>query len=239
MRRLWILLLVLACCNSGLLAQRIEIAPYPDAVSISLNGAGQMYLSNADAQTLMEYFNQEFTPDKIIPVKDDYFSGYRLCFNSPNGIPDAGSNQWIEVLTIDEQAALAWFRKSSPEFLALPFEGLKDCVGEHGHRLSDYNKVVDKYRSISGRMYQQTIAPDGTQTDELTASVQMTALKIKNAAESLYVALDYRGPGLSATPGMQKQNSDPWEEWIRCFEEIQTKGYISLIEFNEPEVTPF
>ncbi len=239
MKKFLLFLIVLACCNSGLLAQRIEIAPYPDAVPISLDGLGQMYLSNTDAKTLMEHFSAEFAPYKIIPVKDKYFSGYRLCFNTESCNTEAESRDWIQVLTIDEDAALAWFQKNTPEILTLPFEGLKKCVGENGHKMSDYNKLVENYRKISTKMYQQTIAPNGIQTNELTASVMMTEFRLKNSPENLYASLNSGGIGQSPTVNQPKQSVNPWEEWIKCFDEIQLKGYTTLIEFNEPAITPF
>lgn len=239
MKNLWLLLLALVCYNTFIFAQRIEISPFPDAVPITLYGEGKMYLSNTDAETLKEYFATQFAPEKIVPVQDGYFSGFRLCFNMQSCRPGSGLADWIQVLTIDEEAAFAWFHEKNPELLSLPFVGLKKCVDEKTHKTSDYNKVVRKYRHLSTRMYPQTIAPDGMQTDELTATVQMTALKIKIAAEPIYVSLDPGGAGASFVPDLHNQNIDPWEEWIKCFEEIQSKGYISLIEFNEPTITPF
>ncbi|MDY0342724.1 MAG: hypothetical protein RBR28_04070 [Lentimicrobium sp.] len=239
MKKLFLFLMVLACCNTALIAQRIEIIPYPDAVSIALDGEGEMYLSNADAATLKEYFAAKFDPDKIIPIQDGYFSGYRLCFNTQSCQPGSGLADWIQVLTIDEEAAFAWFHENTPELLSLPFEGLKRCVDEKTHNMSDYNRVVRKYRHLSTKMYPQTIAPDGMQTDELTASVQMTALKIKIAAEPIFVSLNSGGAGVSTSPGLHNQNFDPWEEWIKCFDELQGKSYVTLIEFNEPTITPF
>lgn len=239
MKKLWLFLMVLACCNSGLLAQRIEIAPYPDAVPISIDGLGQMYLSNTDANTLMEHFSAEFAPFKIIPVKDKYFSGYRLCFSKESCNVEAESTDWIQVLTIDEEAALAWFQKNSPEILTLPFEGLKKCVGQNGHKMSDYKRLVENYRKISTKMYQQTIAPNGIETDELTASVMMTEFTLKNSPENLLVSLNSGGIGESATGNQHTHFVDPWEAWVNCFDEIQLKGYTTLIEFNEPAITPF
>ncbi|MDY0103254.1 MAG: hypothetical protein RBS07_09955 [Lentimicrobium sp.] len=239
MKKFWLFLLVLAYCNSGLMAQRIEIAPYPDAVPISISGLGQMYLSNTDAKTLMEYFSAEFAPYKIIPVNDKYFSGYRLCFSSGSCNIEAESNDWIQILTIDEEAALAWFQKNTPEVLALPFEGIKKCVGENGHKMSDYKQLVENYRNISTKMYQQTIAPNGIQTDELTASVMMTELMIKNCPENLYASLSSGGTGQSSITNQHSHAIDPWNIWINCFDEIQLKGYTTLIEFNEPAITPF
>jgi hypothetical protein len=239
MKKLWLFLMVLACCNSGLLAQRIEIAPYPDAVPLSIDGLGQMYLSNTDAKTLMEHFSAEFAPFKIIPVQDKYFSGYRLCFSTVGCNVESESTDWIQVLTIDEAAALAWFQKNTPEILALPFEGLKKCLGENGHKMSDYKKLVENYRGISTKLYQQTIAPNGIQTDELTASVMMTELNLKNSPENLYASLTSGGTGESTAGNQHKQSFDPWIEWVRCFDEIQLKGYTTLIEFNEPAITPF
>lgn len=239
MNKLLLFLIVLAWCNSGLLAQRIEITPYPDAVSISIDGLSQMYLSNTDAKILMEHFSAEFAPFKIIPVKDKYFSGYRLCFSTANCEPEAESTDWVQVLTIDEEAALVWFQNNTPEILALPFEGLKKCVGENGHKMSDYNNLVENYRKVSTKMYQQTIAPNGIQTNELTASVMMTEFMLKNNPENLYASINSSGTGQSSKSDQLNNAMDPWEEWIKCFDEIQLKGYTSLIEFNEPAITPF
>lgn len=239
MKKLWFLLIVLLACASYADAQRIEIVPYPDAVPISIDGLGQMYLSNADALTLKDHFMAEFSPDKIIPVKDKYFSGYRLCFNSGSCEPEFGSSDWIQVLTIDEETALAWFAKNTPEILDLPFEGLKKCVGQNGHTMADFNKVVAEYRSISGKIYPQTIAPSGMQTDELTASVQRTELRLKNNPGSQYVSLNSGGMSSSEPDPLQKQTIDPWVEWIKCLNEIKARSYITLIEFNEPAITPF
>lgn len=239
MKSRWFLLMVLAICASYARAQRIEIVPYPDAVPISIDGLGQMYLSNTDAMILKEHFIGEFSPDKIIPVKDNYFSGYRLCFNSGNCQPEAGSSDWIQILTIDEEAALAWFTKNTPEVLALPFEGLKKCIGQNGHTTADFNNIVKEYRSISSKMYPQTTAPDGLQTDELTASVQRTDLRLKNSSAGLYVSLNSGGLSSSEMEHPQKQTIDPWAEWIKCLEGIKAKGFITLIEFNEPAITPF
>ena len=239
MKKPWFLLIVLLACALFADAQRIEIVPYPDAVPISIDGLGQMYLSNADALTLKEHFIAEFAPDKIIPVKDNYFSGYRLCFNSGSCQFEAESSDWIQILTIDEEAALAWFHQNTPEVLALPFEGLKKCIGHNGHTKADYNKMVEEYRNISSKIYPQTIAPDGLQTDELTASVQRTELRLKNSLDNLYVSLNPGGLNSSETKHPQKQSIDPWAEWIKCLEVIKTKGFITLIEFNEPAITPF
>lgn len=239
MKKPWFLLIVLLACASFAGAQRIEIAPYPDAVPISIDGLGQMYLSNTDALTLKEHFTAEFAPDKIIPIVDNYFSGYRLCFNSGSCQSEGESGDWIQILTIDEEAALAWFGENTPEVLALPFEGLKKCIGPNGHTTADYNKMVEKYRSISSKMYPQTIAPNGMQTDELTATVQRTELRLKKNSEHMYVSLNSGGLSSSESDHPQNQTIDLWTEWIKCFDEIQAKGYISLIEFNEPAITPF
>lgn len=239
MKKHFLLLVALICSISTVYPQRIEINPYPDAVSISLDGEGEMYLSNADAATLMEYFAAKFDPDTIISIQDGYFSGYRLCFNTQSCQPGSGLADWIQVLTIDEETAFAWFHENTPELLSLPFEGLKKCVDEKSHKISDYNRLVRKYRHLSTRMYPQTIAPDGMQTDELTATLQMTALKIKMASEPIFVSLNSGGTGVTHSYGLNNQNLDPWEEWVKCFDELQQKSYITLIEFNEPSITPF
>lgn len=239
MKKLWVLLMALLASASFASAQRIEIAPYPDAVPISIDGMGQMYLSNADLLALKEYFTAEFVPDKIIPVNDKYFSGYRLCFNSGSCHPETGSGDWIQILTIDEEAALACFVESTPEMLELPFKGLKECIGHNGHTTAEYNRMVKKYRGISSKLYPQTIAPNGMQTDELTATVQQTELRLKNTLEGMYASPNSEGLGSSNTDHLQKQNIDPWTEWIKCLDEIKAKGYTTLIEFNEPAITPF
>lgn len=239
MKNSWLLLIVLLACSSFSRAQRIEIVPYPDAVPISIDGLGQMYLSNADALILKDHFTAEFAPDKIIPVKDNYFSGYRLCFNSGSCEPEAESSDWIQILTIDEEAALAWFHKNTPEVLALPFEGLKKCIGQNGHTSADFNKIVEEYSGISSKMYPQTISPDGLQTDELTASIHRTELRLKGCSENLYVSLNSGGLSSSENDLPKKQTTDTWGEWIKCLDELKGKGYITLIEFNEPAITPF
>ncbi|KAF5028957.1 hypothetical protein DSECCO2_653610 [anaerobic digester metagenome] len=239
MRRLLFFIISLMVCQTGLIAQRIDISPYPDAVSISLYGEDGMYLSNADAATLKSYFNDAFQPDKIIPIEDGYFSGFRLCFSTPECLPGVEQGNWIQVLTINEEAAFAWFNENTPELLALPFEGLKECVDGKTHTMSDYKKAYRKYCHLATRMYPHTIAPDGMLTDELTATIQMTALKIQMARQPALVSLDSGGREASKSPKYYVPDFDPWQEWIKCFDEFQQKSYVSLIEFNEPAVTPF
>jgi hypothetical protein len=239
MQKLWLLIFFLALPSSVLFSQRVEIIPYPDAVSLSADGCGKVYLSNTDAKVLMEHFSAEFTPDKIIPVKDGYFSGYRLCFTSGSCHPQAESADWIQILTIDQDAALAWFKKNSPELLSYPFDGLKACVGENGYKMADYKEIVDRYRFISCKMYRQTIAPDGTETDEMTANIQRAVLKMSGKHEAQYVSVSSGGVFSNESSNRQNAGYNSVDEWIRCFEYIDRLGYVTLIEFNEPAILPF
>jgi len=187
----------------------------------------------------MEYFVAEYSPDKVIYVKEGYFSGYRLCFTDGSCSPEAESSDWIQVLTIDEDAALLWFKKNSPEILALPFEGLKDCVGKNGYRRSDYKEVVEKFRFLACRMYSNIIGPDGIDTDEMTANLQRVRLKTDSRAENLFASLSQGGLFYEKSQISRHAQADPWVEWIKCFEDLSSRGFISLIEFNEPAISPY
>jgi hypothetical protein len=239
MRKLWFFIFFLALPSSVLFSQRVEIIPYPDAVSLSADGCGKVYLSNTDAKVLMEYFSAEFSPDKIIPVKDGYFSGYRLCFTSGSCHPEAESADWIQILTIDQDIALAWFKKNFPELLSYPFDGLKSCVGSNGYKMADYKEIVERYRFISCKMYRQTIAPDGSESDEMTAYIQRTVLNIKGKNEAQYVSVSSGGIFLNESSNKQNSENNSVNEWIRCFDNIERLGYITLIEFKDPVTVPF
>lgn len=239
MRKLLTFMVLFMFPASMAFSQRIEVVPYPDAVPVSPYGYEKLYLSNTDARILMESFAAEFSPDRIIPVRDKYYSGYRLCFTGGNNSTEAESRDWIQVLTIDEDAALAWFQKNSPEKTDLPFEGLKECVGKYGHKMSDYEELVYRYRHLPCKMYTYVTGPDGTETDELTANIERVRLNTESNSESQYVSLSGGGVFFDKSQKNKYPQADPWTEWIKCFEDLSSRGYISLIEFNEPAITPF
>lgn len=235
MKKIFVLMVMLICGGYHTNAQRIELVPYPDAVSYNQSGLGNLYLSNTDARTLMEYFANENMPDKIIPVKEGYYSGYRLCYTMGKDDPYSESKDWIQILTIDTDAALDYMARNTPEALELPFEGLKACVG-HGYTQEDYNQVVNCYRHISCRIYRQLSTFYEGEGDEMTALLQSYRSHNDAFSGEMY-AVSGKGGG-SLGSGKSAVN-DPWKEWINCFKEIESRGYITLIEINEPSAIPF
>lgn len=237
MKKIFVLAAVLAMSFSTIFAQRVELTPYPDAVPLSDDGLGKVYLSNTDSKVLMEFFASEYAPDKIIPIKDGYFSGYRLCFTGGCESPGAESADWIQVLTIDEEAAFAWFMKNTPEYLTLPFEGLKSCVNKNGHKQRDYEAVVEEFKYLACRMYRQAVAPDGTESNEMNTALLHTRLTIGGKTEAMYASLESGGV-FNTTEGTKK-SYDAWNDWVNCYRNLNEKGFVTLIEFNEPAITPF
>jgi hypothetical protein len=88
-------------------------------------------------------------------------------------------------------------------------------------------------------MYRQTIAPDGSESDEMTAYIQRTVLNIKGKSEAQYVSVS--SGGIFSNESLNKQNNahNSVDEWIKCFDYIERLGYTTLIEFNEPAIVPF
>lgn len=215
-------------------AQRIELVPYPDAVPYSVNGIGRLFLSNTGAEVLLEHFISENKPDKVLEVHEGYFHGYRLCFTMGDESPEAESQDWIQILTIDADAALSYFEENSPEILSAPFTALK--VPESGLKSDEIRTIAGQYRHLACRMYRRTLDFTGEETDEMSAVIQDCLLRIDTWDSGLYVNA---GPGGFRKSGISSKCPDPYNEWLNCFDTIEKLGFVTLIEINGPALTPF
>ena len=237
MNKLLLSFTILIFTGHQLSAQRIELVPYPDAVCYTESGVGNLFLSNTDARTLMEYFAAEDVPDKIIPVRESYFSGYRLCYSMGKCDPLAESAEWIQILTIDKEAAIEYISRTTPDAISLPFSGLKECVGRI-HSNEEYSDILERYKHLACRIYRQVTGPDGVVTDEMTALIKSCQLRIEGSDQAMY-ATSGKGGGIFRLDRQDNHGLDPWNEWISCFNAIEHQGYITLIEFNQPPLAPF
>jgi len=237
MNKLLLSFAILIFSGHQLSAQRIELVPYPDAVCYTESGVGNLFLSNTDARTLMEYFAAEDVPDKIIPVSESYFSGYRLCYSMGKCDPQAEAADWIQILTIDKDAALEYISGTTPDAIILPFSGLKECAGRI-HSNEEYSDILERYKHLACRIYRQVTGPDGVVTDEMTALIKSCQLRIDGSDQAMY-ATSGKGGGIFRLDRQDNQGIDPWNEWINCFNAIENQGYITLIEFNQPPLAPF
>jgi len=230
MKQTPILILLLALAASFTKAQSERIEPFVDAVpySISSNIKSNFYLTNKDASVVKAFFTSpgQYQPEEVVAVDDGYYHGFRLCYNSPDCAGRETPARWIQVVTINTRESIGWFEKSNPEFLMIPFLGIKDIVGRDGHSKSDFREVFKQYKHLACRLYQQSDEAVGE--NALSAVLHAYNTRIGLQTDQLLAS---GNDGVFPRPGSNQ--ADYWDLWIQCLEEIDQAGYITLIEYSD------
>ena len=230
MKQFSILIILSALLTFTVKAQSARVEPFVDAVPYSLKTPSGLFLTNQDASQVKDFFNAQSTarPDRIIAVDEGYYHGYRLCYNETNCDDYQSAASWIQVLTINEKECIAWFEKTNPELLMVPFMGMKELAGNHKKAKAEFREVYNRYKKLSCRLYRQSEDTKGEEANELSLVLDKYADRINLQNDQVFAS--------NSTESLTLPMSDheySWSLWMQCLEEIDVVGYITLIEYSE------
>lgn len=230
MKQFSILIILSALLTLTVKAQSARVEPFVDAVPYSLKTPSGLFLTNQDASLVKDFFNAQSTvrPDRIIAVDEGYYHGYRIFYNETNCNDHQSAASWIQVLTIDEKECIAWFEKTNPEFLMVPFLGMKELAGNHKQAKAQFGEVYNRYKKLSCRLYRQSEDTKGEEANELALVLDKYADRINQQTDQVFAS----NSNESLTLPMSDHEYS-WSLWLQCLEEIEVVGYSTLIEYSE------
>lgn len=230
MKQFSILIILPALLTFTVKAQSARVEPFVDAVPYSLKTPSGLFLTNQDATFVKDFFTAQSSdrPDKIVVIDEGYYHGYRLCYNKTDSNEHQSAASWIQVLTIDEKECIAWFEKTNPELLMVPFRGMKELACKRKHAKAAFREVYNRYKELSCRLYRQTEDSKGEQANELSLVLEKYADRINRQTDQMIAS--YSNESLTLP---MNDHEYKWSLWLQCLEEIDVIGYITLIEYSE------
>lgn len=230
MKQLLILIISLTFVSTDLKAQPEGVGPFDDAVPYSLKSPSNIYLTNRDAEAVKAFFTRagKVQPDRIVPVDEGYYHGYRLCYSTEACTGRDLPARWIQVVTIDAAECLAWYEKHNPELLMAPFAGLQALSEKSRQDDKGFGRVYDRYKHLACRLYRQSEDHEGMMVNELALVISSYSGKIEMETNMMLAS---GGEGVMLVPGNSDRNE--WELWMQCLEEIELVGYTTLIEYSD------
>lgn len=231
MKKLLILIISLTNISTILKAQPSRVEPFDDAVPYSLQSPSTLYLTNRDAAAVRDFFtgNGKVQPERIIPVEEGYYSGYRLCYGSEACNGNHSTARWIQVLTIDSARCMLWYRKNHPELLMAPFNGLLQLSGQSRDGRKEFRKVFERYKYLACRLYRQTEDHNGLPENEMALVIRRTSGRMEMETSQMLAS---GGDGVMLLPSNNLRNQ--WNICIQSLEELEMAGYTTLIEYSDP-----
>lgn len=230
MKQFSILIILSALLTLTVKAQSARVEPFVDAVPYSLKTQSGLFLTNQEAAFVKDFFTAQSAarPDKIVAVDEGYYHGYRLCYSKTDCNNHQSVASWIQVLTIDEKECIAWFEKTNPELLMVPFLGLKELAGRHKQAKAEFREVYNRYKKLSCRLYRQSEDSKGEEANELSLVLAKYSDRINLQTDQIFASNSYAPLTLPMS-----DNENSWSLWMQCLEEIDVVGYITLIEYSE------
>ena len=229
MKHLSILIIVSALAINLSKAQSSRIEPFADAVPYNIHNPATLFLTNQDAETVKTFYtgNNMHMPDSILKVDDGYYHGYRLFYRGNETTGQERPVQWIQVVSINTRECIAWYEKTNPDYLMVPFQGMQVNHRTREHSKADFRKVLNHYKHLACRLYPQYSTPGGN-TDELTMVLQAYNSRISLQSDQMLASGNDNGFLMP-----HKSRQDYWDLWMQCLEELDEAGYITLIEYSD------
>lgn len=229
MKQLVNMIVLLALTASVTKAQPVKVEPFADAVPYSIKTSSNVYFTNRNAETVKSFFEnqQGLKPGRIITVDDGFYHGYRICYGSTDCENPENGSTWIQVLTIDTEECLAWYRKTNPEFLLIPFQAMKESGKKNKRMQSEFRNTFEKYQHLACRLYRLTEAQDGTERDEMAVVQESYNMKVSNNYDMMLASGDNGSSVINTDPDFNMQQI--WDQYLK---EIDLIGFTTLIEYN-------
>lgn len=208
-----------------------QITAVPNAVPYSSRPGNCMWLSNMTTEQVKDFYLNEisFKPEQIVPFSDKTSEGCKLFYRHE------GSLGWqkysIKITTVKIEDCITYYNNHNPDLLMLPFMGLKPLVGSFNHTSADFKKIYKQYQYLSCRLYKESVDKKGNTTNEMAMLLQ----KYRNALAVSEENLMASGEKVAPVPP-EKLLKDNWNYWIGFLEELDTIGYITLIEYSTANV---
>jgi hypothetical protein len=217
-----LLLIFLSCFTNGQTPVSNNAAvPYSSE-------SDNMWLSNNTAADVVSHFlsNEKVNILKISPFKDFNTSGYQIIYTT--AVDNKPQKFSVKVTSVNVNECVSYYEKNNPEFLQVIFQELRDLVGYDGFTMNDYKKVYNQYKHLGCKLYRKVKDEDGTLTDEMSLLLnQYRDLYNRNNDSSLASVGQKAIINSSNSIENNKQNY-----WINFLNELSSKGYITLIEYN-------
>lgn len=226
MRRSFSLLFfLLLICNYVISQVKVvdnSAIPYCD------NADNCMWLSNLSAEEVLSLYlsKSDSKPIKVNDLKESTSYGYQLNFKKDN-LQNVQKFS-IKITTLRENECLDFYEKHNPEVLRVIFNDLKDQVGKNGHTYSDYKKIYHQYKHLGCRLYKQIEDAEGNLTDEMSYLLKQYQNSERKDQDNYLATTGLSDFGLSK----KKLSTDKWNYWINFLKDLETRGYITLIEYN-------
>lgn len=186
-----------------------------------------IWLTNLTADQIKDqYLNRtDFKPEKIIPINEKTTEGYRLYYRHMGKL--GWQKYWIRITTIRTGNTVSYYEENNPELLMQPFRGFKPLIGNYGHTTADFKKIYKQYQHLACRMYRQIPDNKGNLSDEMTMLLQKY---LDATIEENLIASDNKDIAISTEQSTPVK--DNWDYWIQFLQELETRGFISLIEYS-------
>jgi len=201
----------------------------PDAVAFSSQPGNCMWLTNQTADQIKAYYlsNAEYKPEKIVPLADNTSKGFRLYYRHQ------GSLGWqkysIKITTINLDKCVEYYKDSNPDILDIPFEGLRAEVDTYDHSLSDFKKIFKQYQYLACKLYRVSLDDKGYTMNEMDVLLKKYNDGLSIEGQNLMASDGTAAVSPSSTENVKKDN---WDYWVRFLEELDSKGYTTLIEYS-------
>jgi hypothetical protein len=236
MKQLLTLIIILALSASQIKAQPARVEPFADAVPYSMKSSSNIYFTNQEAEVVKAFFENQsdIKPERIIRVDDGYYHGFRLCYTAGDCPDPERQSAWIQVMTINTEECIRWFEKNNPEFLMIPFKGMKEAFGRNRQSQIDFENKFSQHKFLACRLYRLSEAPEGKETDELSLVLNKYSERISNQTSQMLASGDMNIYVNPLDNSSYNQNL-----WIQCIEELELVGYITLIEYHGDAFSEF
>ncbi|MHC1777382.1 MAG: hypothetical protein AB9834_18415 [Lentimicrobium sp.] len=229
MKLLLTLIIILALSAFQTKAQPVRVEPFADAVPYSMKSSSNIYFTNQEAAVVKVFFENQsvIKPEKIIRVDDGYYHGFRICYTDSDCPDGERMSSWVQVMSINTEECIRWFEKHNPEFLMMPFTGMKETFGKNRQSQNAFNKKFNQYKYLACRLYRLSEAPEGEESDELSLVLNKYSERIGNQTGQMLASGD-----MNIYVNPRDNNSYNQNLWLQCFEELELVGYITLIEYH-------
>jgi hypothetical protein len=223
-----VLVVMIALFHLPVLAQ---IKALPNAVPYSNKAGNCIWLTNMTTEQVKAFYLSEinFKPEQVVPFADKTSEGCKLFYKHE------GSLGWqkysIKVTTVKIADCISYYEKHNPDLLMLPFMGLKSSVGNFDHTAADFKKIYKQYQYLPCRLYKESIDNKGNVTNEMAMLLQKYSNALSVSADNLMAS----GDNVAPVP-MGKLPKDNWNYWLEFLRELDTIGYITLVEYSTANV---
>ncbi|MBK6965584.1 MAG: hypothetical protein IPH20_17080 [Bacteroidales bacterium] len=229
MKQLLTLIIILALSASQIKAQPARVEPFADAVPYSMKSSSNIYFTNQEAAEVKAFFENQsdLKPERIIRVDDGYYHGFRLCYTAGDCPGPERMSSWIQVMTINTEESIRWFEKNNPEFLMIPFQGMKNTFGRNRQSHAEFDEKFNRYKYLACRLYRLSEVSDGNESDELSLVLNKYSERISNQTSQMLASGD-----MNMYVNPRENNSYNQNLWLQCLEELELVGYITMIEYH-------